>query len=40
MSLAILRNLEGLVVVVSAKFAFSHQDYFASGRNSARLFPV
>ena len=40
MGLAILRDLECLVVVVSAKFAFSHQDYFASGQNSARLFPV
>ena len=40
MGLAVLRDLECLVVVVSAKFAFSHQDYFASGQNSARLFPV
>ena len=40
MGLAVLRDFERLVVVVSAKFAFSHQDYFASDQNSARLFPI
>jgi hypothetical protein len=40
MGLAVLRDLECFVVVVSAQFAFSHQDYFASDQNSARLFPI